>query len=233
MNFISGVASGIGAVVQNSATILDKISDDNGAKKNFAGAVFSVIDATNLCIAAPVAVAASKLMKGVAEVSGAFESVGTLTNVVTLRAATDSTITIDGERYPNPITFFASTCTLISQAGGTVKFLSSMEYLDIGHLAASAGTLPYFGWALEAGLKDLPVVRTTFGVIGIILNICEQFRQISEGGVTAAIVLRLCTFGGKLIFLIMVDTQISAIKFLAYAANATACSASLLGILYK
>lgn len=230
---ISGVASGIGSAIQNSATILDNIANDNGAKKNFAGAVFSVIDATNLCIAAPVAQAASKFLKGVAEVAGAFESIDTLTKVVTLRAATDSTIVIDGERYPNPITFAATTCTLISQTGGTVKFLSTMGYLDLGTFGASLGKIPYFGWALEGGIKELPIVRTTFGVIGIILNLCEQFRQVSESGLDAKITLRIATFVGKLIFLVFVDSQIAAIKFLAFVANATACTASLVGVVYK
>jgi hypothetical protein len=233
MNIISGVAQGTGAVINGVAQVADKVAGDCGATKNLATVFSSAIEASNIYTGVQRAATTCLFMKGVAEVAGAFESVGTLTTIVSGKVFVDNAISIDGEKYPNPLTFLATSCTLVSQAGGTVKFLSALDYLDIGKVATSVGSIPYFGSALEFGFKELPIVRTTFGIVGIIFNICEQFRQISIVGLNWAITLRLMTFGGKLAFLMLIETQVAWIKFLAHVANGVACSASLLGVVAK
>jgi hypothetical protein len=223
----------ISSVTSAMVRLGGEVTETNGAAKQVATLFSSAFDAVNLYAAVPYQVVATKVMKTVAEVIGSLEFVGNLNMIVTGKAATSSPIIVEGTRLPNPITFGAASCLLVSQLGGAINFWNKMDALDIGKLAASVGSLPYFGSVLELGIRELPVLRNTFGITGLVLNLCEQFRLVTAEGWNMQIAIRIVQFAGKLAFVLFIDSQIVFVRFLAHIANATSATSALAAILVR
>jgi len=221
------------STIQWSASFSAQVVSDSKPHNDIIRVALAIIECINLCAKE----ACCKALYGTLKfMNDAFASVGWTARSYDLfsgKALWDRPIEMQGKEFPNPFLFASRVSYYAADLGAVANFSSTMGWLDLGQLAENVGRIPLFGSALKYGVENIPIVRSTFGLLGNFFDTVDCVRVIIVKGAGRAELFRLAGTTTKIAANILFGFQALWLRFLSQVLNGISASISLVNLATK
>jgi hypothetical protein len=143
-------------------------------------------------------------------------------------------IKVAGGTVPDVLRVASRVTLLVADLCSFISFLHKYKVLEtIALVAVGTAAIPVF----SVGSVPFIAVMTTCGTFGFMFDLADQFRLVTENGLTTEVFFKIISDVSKITFIVLAPYQtmkaVSDLFYLCHIANVTSSAATLSGFVYK